>query len=89
MRQVVAKVALGEADAGIVYTSDITPDLADRLEQIIIPDEFNLTAFYPLARLSDSDNPALAQSFIEFVLSPDGQAILNVWGFESAPQTDN
>jgi molybdate transport system substrate-binding protein len=89
VRQIVAKVALGEVDAGIVYTSDITPDVADRIEQIIIPGEFNLTAFYPIARLSESGNGTLAQSFIEFVLSPDGQAILTNWGFRTAPQINN
>jgi molybdate transport system substrate-binding protein len=87
VRQIVAKVALGEVDAGIVYTSDITPDVADRLGQVIIPDEFNITAFYPIARLIESKNASLAQAFIDFALGSDGQAILTQWGFGAAPQT--
>ena len=82
VRQVAAKIALGEADAGIVYNSDVTPDLVARVGQIIIPDEQNVVALYPIAPLADAANPALAQTFIDFVLSPDGQAILAKWGFE-------
>jgi molybdate transport system substrate-binding protein len=85
VRQVVAKIALGEADAGLVYTSDITPDIAGRVTQIPIPAEFNLSAPYPVARLTGSEEGALAQEFIEFILSLEGQAILASWGFGPAP----
>ncbi|MCB8959983.1 MAG: molybdate ABC transporter substrate-binding protein [Ardenticatenales bacterium] len=85
VRQVAAKIALGEADAGIVYRSDVTPDLAARVEQIAIPAEQNVIAAYPIAPLADASEPALAQTFIDFVLSPEGQAILAKWGFEPPP----
>ncbi len=85
VRQVVSKVALGEADAGVVYTSDVTPEMAGKLRQIAIPLEFNVTATYPIARLAASKQPELAQAFIDFVLSPQGQAILAKWGFGPAP----
>lgn len=85
VRQVSAKVALGEADAGIVYTSDVTPDIANQVLQIAIPDAQNVVATYPIAPLADAPAPTLAQSFIDFVLSEDGQAILAQWGFGPPP----
>lgn len=85
VRQVAAKIALGEADAGIVYTSDITPDIAAQVQQITIPDAQNALATYPIAPLADAPNPELAQRFIDFVLSADGQAILARWGFGPPP----
>ena len=81
MRQVVTKIALGEAEAGLVYTSDLTPDIADKLLQIPIPEEYNIIAVYPTTALKESKNPELAQRFIDFVLSNEGQTILKNWGF--------
>jgi molybdate transport system substrate-binding protein len=80
VRQVAAKAALGEADAVIVYTSDLTPDIAGRVQQIMIPDAQNVTAVYPIAPLADAMQPDLARQFIEFVRSPAGQTILANWG---------
>jgi molybdate transport system substrate-binding protein len=79
VRQVVAKVQLGEADAGIVYLSDTVA--APELQKIEIPRETNILAEYPLAVLSQSKHPGLAQAFIDYVLSAEGQAILKKWGF--------
>jgi molybdate transport system substrate-binding protein len=84
VRQVVAKVALGEADAGVVYRSDVTPDVAPNLSQIEVPDAYNVIAAYPIARLADAPHPAAAAAFLDFVLSDEGQSILNRWGFGSA-----
>ena len=81
VRAAVLKVALGEADAGFAYASDITPDIREDVRAIDIPDEYNVLAVYPIA--AASDNP-LAQDFVDFVLSDDGQAILVEWGFLSA-----
>ena len=85
VRQVAAKVALGEADAGIVYTSDVTPDIAGQVLQIDIPEEQNVVATYPIAPAADSKHLETAQAFIEFVLSADGQVILSEWGFGPPP----
>lgn len=82
VRQVVSKVGLGEADAGIVYVSDVTPSARARLTEIPIPDNVKTIATYPLAVLADAPNPDLAQAFIDYVQSPAGQAILREWGFE-------
>ena len=83
VRQVAAKVALGEADAGIVYSSDVTPDIAEDVITFPIPDEVNTLASYPIAITDDTPNPELAQAFVDYVLSEDGQATLVKWGFVS------
>lgn len=80
-RAVLSKVTLGEADAGIVYRSDAAQGGDDPVGQFPIPDEVNIIAEYPIAPIQDSRNPAAAQTFIELVLSPDGQAILAKHGF--------
>jgi molybdate transport system substrate-binding protein len=81
VRQVVTKITLGEGDVGIVYTSDLTPDIAEHTNSVSIPPKINVVADYPIAQLINSKNPALAQTFIEFILNPDGQKILEKWGF--------
>lgn len=80
VRSVLTKVALGEGDAGIVYTTDAVLDAAN-IQQIAIPDELNTIASYPIAPIADSPNSALAQAFVEFVLAPAGQQILAKYGF--------
>ena len=82
VKQVVAKVQLGEADAGIVYTSDAVA--APELQTLAIPDDLNVIATYPIAPLVNSANPDLATAFVDYVLSADGQAILAKWGFAPA-----
>jgi molybdate transport system substrate-binding protein len=79
VRQALAKVQLGEVDAGIVYSSDAL--VAPELEQIAIPVEYNIVAEYPIAPLKDAPHPALASQFVDFVLSSSGQSILKKWGF--------
>jgi molybdate transport system substrate-binding protein len=78
------KVALGEADAGIVYTSDVTPDIADDVRVIALPNGAQPMISYPIAALAGAADPALAQAFIAAVLSPEGQAVLSAWGFQTA-----
>lgn len=81
VRQVAVKVQLGEADAGVVYTSDAV--LEPALVQVIaIPRMINPRASYPIAPLADSAQPALAADFIAAVLSAEGQAVLAGFGFE-------
>lgn len=81
VRSVLAKVALGEADAGIVYTSDITGPEVDKVGRLDIPDHVNVIASYPIAPISDSAYPTQAQAFVEYVLSPAGQEVLARYGF--------
>lgn len=84
VRQVITKLALGEADVGIAYRSDLTPDLVDEIGLIKIDERFNVRADYPVARLSEAPNPAAAEAFFNYILSEPGQAILERWGFERA-----
>lgn len=81
VRQVVARIALGEADVGIVYHSDVTPDMAEKVLAIALPAGMSPIALYPIAPLLTSAHPEDAQAFIDFVLSEQGQAILADWGF--------
>lgn len=81
VRSVLTKVALGEGDAGIVYTSDIVGDPAKDVVSLEIPDALNTIATYPIAPVVDSARAELARAFIDYVLSAEGQAILENYGF--------
>jgi molybdate transport system substrate-binding protein len=81
VKQVVAKVQLGEADAGIVYASDVTPAVRGAVQMLAIPESFNVIARYPIAVVREAPNAAGARAFIDYVLSPAGQAILTKHGF--------
>jgi len=81
VRQVVSKVQLGEGDAGIVYASDVTPAVRDQVKIISIPMPLNVIAEYPVAALKGSSNDAGSRAFIAYLLSPEGQSILQKWGF--------
>ena len=83
VKAVLTKVSLGEADAGIVYVTDITTDVKSKVATIDIPDDLNTIATYPIAKISDSANADLAQAFVDLVMSADGQAILAKYGFVS------
>lgn len=75
-----SKVELGEADATIVYASDIVA--ADgRVAGVDIPPEQNVPAAYPIARLAEASNPEVTDAFVAFVLSEQGQSILTEYGF--------
>lgn len=76
VRAVLLRIDLGEADAGFVYASDITPDI--EVAQIPIPDAANVMAEYPIVATSET---TLALQFIDFISSAEGQAILEKWGF--------
>jgi molybdate transport system substrate-binding protein len=80
---IVSKVALGEADAGIVYVSDVPAAMKDKVKTIPVPQEINVVAVYPIGVLSQSRDQAEAESFVQFVLSSDGKAILNGHGFKA------
>lgn len=81
VKAVVQKVQLGEADAGIVYVTDVTPSASAQITSITIPDQFNVIAEYPIAVVKTSTHSSEAQSFLQYVLSADGQAILQQYHF--------
>ena len=80
VRAVVSKVELGVADAGIVYTTDARRAAA-KLHTVTIPTRHNIVASYPIAPLSTGSQSALGQAFVDFVLTQEGQLILESHGF--------
>jgi molybdate transport system substrate-binding protein len=78
VKGVVQKVALGEADAGIVYRTDVTAAVAGDVAVVEIPDDINVIAVYPIAALAGAPTPA--RGFITYVLGP-GQTVLRDAGF--------
>jgi len=87
VRQVVSKVQLGEADAAVCYLTDVTPQAAPDLLVIPIPDDLNTIATYPIALVADGAQSELGQAFIDLVVSPAGQAILQQWNFTPVGST--
>lgn len=84
VKAVYTKIALGEADAGIVWISDITSDGAGQVGSLDIPEALNVIAAYPIAAISDSKHPDLARAFIDLVMSQAGQQVLQKYHFISA-----
>jgi molybdate transport system substrate-binding protein len=78
---VVTKVALGEADAGFAYVSDVTQDMISKIDKIVIPDEYNIIAEYPMGMLLKSKYPDESQEFMDLVISDEGRAVLEKYGF--------
>ena len=86
VKAVVTKVSLGEADAGIVYVTDVTAG-GDRVEGVDIPPDQNVTATYPIATVKASQAPEAAQAFVDLVRSAEGQQVLKEHGFLPPPTT--
>jgi len=84
VRAAAQRVALGEADATFVYRSDVTEDIRDQVQVIEVPEELNVVATYPMAVVERSENPDLGQAWIDFVLSDEGQDVLEGYGFMPA-----
>ena len=81
VRGVVAKVQLGEADAGLCYRSDAIGPVSRYVRVLEIPDSLNVLASYPIAVLKDAEGSTTARLFVERVLSPQGQQVLERYGF--------
>jgi molybdate transport system substrate-binding protein len=80
VKGVVTKVTTGEADAGIVYTTDVMA-AGDKAEAVAIPANINVIAKYPIASVKTSTKTDVDAAFITFLTGPDGQAILAKYGF--------
>lgn len=80
VKGVMTKVALGEADAGIVYTTDVLAAGA-QIDGVTIPAEINIEARYPIGIISGSPDQQAARAFIGFVVGAEGQAVLRAYGF--------
>jgi molybdate transport system substrate-binding protein len=84
VKAVVTKVSLGEADAGIVYVTDVTAG-GDKVEGVDIPSGQNVAATYPIATVRANGNPDRAQAFVDLVRSAEGQGVLRSFGFLPPP----
>ncbi|MGH2734679.1 MAG: molybdate ABC transporter substrate-binding protein [Actinomycetota bacterium] len=81
VRAVLTRVETAEADAGIVYRTDVAA-AGDAVEGIDIPEDLNVVATYPIATLVDA--PGAADDFIDVVMSERGQRVLLDYGFLGA-----
>ncbi len=80
VKGVVTKVTAGEADAGIVYVSDVNA-AGDTAEGVEIPADINVINNYPIVVTREATNAFGAQAFIDFVAGEAGQAIMAKYGF--------
>ncbi|MGA7147197.1 MAG: molybdate ABC transporter substrate-binding protein [Microbacterium sp.] len=76
---VLTKVAAGEADAGLVYATDVRG--RDDVRAVVPPSADRVVNRYPIAALGDAGNPGAAEAFAAFVLSDAGRAVLDDFGF--------
>ena len=83
VKAVVAKVELGEGDAGIVYITDAKA--STKVATIGVPDAANVPATYAGVVVKASRIPAAANAFLDWFAGPDGEAILGAFGFLPAP----
>jgi len=80
VKAVLTKVVLGEADAGLVYSSDVVA-AGDKVEEVPLPEDVRATTRDTIGVSADSDDKDLAGEFVDLVLSPEGQRVLGEAGF--------
>ena len=85
VKAVVAKIELGEGDAGIVYVTDAAA--SDKVKTVDVPDSANVPATYAGVVVKASDNQGAASKFMDWFTGPDGQAILSSFGFLPPPSS--
>lgn len=86
VKAVLAKVSLGEADAGFVFATDAAA-AGDKVRVLRFPPRFNVIGQYPAATVKGASNASGGSSFISYVMSPPGQAILREHGFLTPPKS--
>src|SRR6266540_2196919 len=84
VKAAVGKVRLGEADAAIVYVTDVAAG-GDKVEGVDIPADQNVPATYPIATVKASTHQRQAQAFVDLVRSAQGQGVLQSFGFLPPP----
>ncbi|WP_458242583.1 molybdate ABC transporter substrate-binding protein [Streptomyces sp. MAI_2237] len=80
VKSALTKVELKEADAAVVYKTDVTA-AGDKVEGVEFPESADAVNDYPIALLKNAPNAAAAQAFIRLVRSPEGQKVLSTAGF--------
>jgi molybdate transport system substrate-binding protein len=81
VKQLIAKVQLGEADAAFVYSSDVSAAVGPQVNRIDVPDAFNTVADYPIAVVKESREPELARAFVAYLVTGPGRTLLQKHGF--------
>jgi molybdate transport system substrate-binding protein len=87
VRGVLQRVRSGEADAGIVYRTDVSEEVAGDVRQIDLPEAAQVEAEYVIAVPAGAPDPELARAFVAFARGPEGQATLDRFGFETAGES--
>jgi molybdate transport system substrate-binding protein len=80
VKSVLTRVGLGEADAGIVYVTDVR-SAGSQVQGVTIPDDLNTTAEYPIVELKTTQSDAAAKAFVDYVVGAEGQKTLTDLGF--------
>jgi molybdate transport system substrate-binding protein len=80
VKSTLTKVQSGDADAGVVYVTDVLA-AGSKVKGIEIPADQNASTEYPIAALTKAPNAAGAQAFVDYVLSAAGQSVLTAGGF--------
>jgi molybdate transport system substrate-binding protein len=81
VESVLAKVELGEADAGVVYATDVRA-AGSRVQGVAIPPAENIVAAYPAAELKKAPNPSGARAFLAYLEAPEARQVLQRYGFQ-------
>ncbi len=81
VKQVLHKVAMGEADAGVVYRSDVSGEVRDQVEVVPIPEEYQVTAINYAAVTTTTADPEGASELLSFIRSPQGQRVFGHFGY--------
>jgi molybdenum ABC transporter molybdate-binding protein len=82
VKQVLQKVALGEAGAGVVYRTDVTQNFAGKVEIIEIPQEFNVESINYIAIPKNAPQPEFAKELMNLMLSSEGQEVFAKYLYE-------
>ena len=81
VKSVLTQVELGNVDAGMVYVTDVQA-AGSKVKGVPISASDNASTLYPIAALTHSKSPSIAQAFVAYVLSPPGEQVLKAAGFE-------
>jgi len=81
VKDVVSKVLLNEVDAGIVYRTDVTEAVSEKVQEIDIPVFEQFEADYPIAILKDSQGHVEVEKFYNYILSDKGRGVFKKYKF--------
>jgi molybdenum ABC transporter molybdate-binding protein len=82
VKQVLQKVAMGEADAGLVYRTDVTKSFADKVQIIDIDKKYNVQSTNYISVLKNAPHPKMANEVMKLMLSEDGQSLFRKYGYD-------